>query len=128
MVVNLEPIISKAVETDTVRVNIAKSKIDWVAAEMRGMIRRTEKISFKDGFLLIADKEIIDGRFKVDMETMEVTDIPLYERIAHENLIDHLKSDDFFNIALLPESILVITNGEKPDFLREKVSDNRFLK
>ncbi|MFZ6665854.1 hypothetical protein [Peijinzhouia sedimentorum] len=43
VVVNLEPIISKAVETDTVRVNIAKSKIDWVAAEMRGMIRRTGK-------------------------------------------------------------------------------------
>ena len=43
VVVNLEPVISTTLEADTLRVNIAKSKIDWVAAEMRGMIRRTGK-------------------------------------------------------------------------------------
>ncbi len=124
VVVNLEPVISTTLEADTLRVNIAKSKIDWVATEMRGMIRRTGKISFKDGFLLIADKEIIGGRFTVDMETMEVTDIPLHERIARKNLIDHLKSDDFFNIALFPESVLVITNIEKSDNGNLRISGN----
>src|SRR5690606_35882347 len=42
--------------------------------------------------------------------TMDVTDVPLYERIARRNLIDHLKSDDFFYVDRYPESTLEITN------------------
>ncbi len=42
---------------------------------------------------------MVGGGFKVDMETMDVTDMPTHETIARKNLLDHLKSDDFFNVA-----------------------------
>src|SRR5690606_7429470 len=82
-------------ESDTLRIAIANSTIDWVATEMRGTIRRTGIISFKEGFFLTdGDRQIVGGIFSVDMETMVVTDVPIHEKIARKNLIDHLKSDD----------------------------------
>lgn len=42
-------------EAGTLRINLEKSKIDWVATEMRGTKRRTGIISFKDGFFLSRD-------------------------------------------------------------------------
>ncbi|MBA3986401.1 MAG: YceI family protein [Flavobacteriales bacterium] len=102
-----------AIEADTLKINVAKSKIDWVATEMRGTKRRTGKISFQDGFFLTANSEIAGGHFTVNMASMDVTDVPIYEKFARKNLIDHLNSDDFFNVALYPLSTLELTGIEK---------------
>lgn len=48
---------------------------------------------------MFTDGQMVGGGFKVDMETMDVTDMPTHETIARKNLLDHLKSDDFFNVA-----------------------------
>lgn len=111
-------------EADTLSINIAESKIDWRATEMRGTIRRTGKISFNDGYFLTTDNGIAGGKFIVDMETMDVTDVPIHEKIARKNLIDHLKSDDFFNAALYPVSTLEITSVEKLETDSLKISGN----
>src|SRR5690606_37730535 len=94
----------------TIRIDSIQSSINWIATEMRGTIRRTGLISFKNGYLLLRNDTLVGGYFVVDMTTMDVTDVPLYERIARRNLIDHLKSDDFFYVDRYPESTLEITN------------------
>ncbi|NCP58767.1 MAG: YceI family protein [Flavobacteriales bacterium] len=101
------------IEADTLVLNLEKSKINWVATEMRGIKRRTGIISFKDGFFFIRNGEIVGGKFTVDMETMDVTDVPLHENIARRNLLNHLRSDDFFNVAQYSISTIELTNVQK---------------
>lgn len=101
------------VKADTLGINIERSRIEWIATEMRGAKRRTGIISFKKGFFLIRGGEIVGGNLTVDMETMDVTDIPIHEKVARKNLLDHLKSDDFFNVSDYPLSTMKITNSQK---------------
>lgn len=111
-------------KTDTLRINIPESEINWTATEMRGAKGHTGKISFKDGFFLMRNDKIVGGKFIVDMETIDVTDMPAYEKIARKNLIDHLKSNDFFNVASFPESTFEITNVRESNNDSLKISGN----
>lgn len=112
------------IEADTLVLNLEKSKINWVATEMRGIKIRTGIISFKDGFFLIRNGEIVGGTFIVDMETMDVTDVPLHENIARRNLLNHLKSDDFFNTKHYPLSTLELTSVHRIKNDSLKISGN----
>lgn len=104
---------SVATEADTLKINPEKSRIEWVATEMRGAKRRTGIISFKDGLFLSQNAEIVGGKFTVDMETMDITDVPLHEKIARRNLLNHLRSYDFFNVAHYSISTIELTNIQK---------------
>ena len=115
---------SVELEADTLIINLEKSKIDWVATEMRGAKRRTGKISFIEGLFLSQNREIIGGKFIVDMETMDVTDVPIHEKIARTNLLNHLKSGDFFNVTHYPTSTLELTTVQKTKNDSLKISGN----
>ncbi len=112
------------IEADTLLLNLEKSKIHWVATEMRGTKRRMGIISFNNGLLLLQKGEIVGGKFTVDMESMDVTDIPMHEHIARENLLNHLKSDDFFNVVQYPTATLRLTNVQKIKNDSLKISGN----
>lgn len=58
------------------------------------------------------------------METIDVTDIPTHEKIARDNLLNHLKSVDFFNIAAYPKSLLELTNIHKVGSDSLRISGN----
>jgi len=124
--VSVNPIIEQRVvlEADTLRINMAKSKIDWAATEMRGTKRRTGILSFKEGYFLIKNSEMVGGTFMVDMGTMDVTDVPIHERIARKNLIDHLKSDDFFDVTHYPTAAIELTKTQKTNNDSLKISGN----
>lgn len=109
---------------DTLKISTDLSKIDWIATEMRGAIKRMGVISFKDGFLLLYENDIVGGKLRVDMETMDITDVPDNEKVARKNLLDHLRSDDFFNVDKYPLSILEITRVEKLNNEKLKISGN----
>tara|TARA_R110000850_G_scaffold16697_1_gene51667 strand:+ start:4314 stop:4955 length:642 start_codon:yes stop_codon:yes gene_type:complete len=113
IVVHPESSLHVAIEADTLTIDLRKSTIDWIATEMRQTKRRTGVISFHDGFFLSKNKELVGGKFTVAMNSMDITDVPLHEKIARKNLLDHLKSDDFFNVAAYPLSTLEITSIEK---------------
>ena len=97
-------------DADTLRISLEKSRIEWVATEMRGAKKRTGIIAFKDGLFFYQDGKIIGGKFTVDMETIDVTDVPSHEKIARRNLLNHLKSKDFFNVMHYPLSTLELTS------------------
>lgn len=108
----VNPVIENRVDVtaDTLRLDIQKSKIQWVVTEMRGIRRRTGIVSFKNGFFLVRKDKLVGGNFIVAMETIDVTDIPTNEKIARNNLLNHLKSVDFFNIVEYPQSLFELTN------------------
>ena len=105
--------ISDDIQADTLRMNIQKSTIQWVATEMGGTRSRKGSILFKNGFFLIHDGILVGGNLKVDMETIEVTDMPLYEKVARKNLLDHLNSADFFNTVDYPLSSFMLTDMQE---------------
>ncbi len=103
-------VVQSAVFSDTLKINPDKSVINWTATEMRGAVKRTGKINFKSGYLLLNNQNLQGGYFQVDMKTMDVTDIPAHETVAKANLIKHLKSKDFFHTSVYPVSSLEITS------------------
>lgn len=104
---------SDLVDADTVPIKVTQSKIDWVATEMRGTIKRIGTIQFQSGYFLLSNEGLAGGKFTVDMETINITDLPAHETIARENLINHLRSDDFFNVATFPTASFEITRVDK---------------
>lgn len=82
--VTVNPTVEQSVklEADKLIMNLEKSRIDWIATEMRGAKRRTGNISFKEGMFLSQNGEIVGGKFIVDMETMDISDVPIHEKIA----------------------------------------------
>ncbi len=101
---------SNLMDADTIPIKIGQSKINWAVTEMRGTIKRTGNIQFKSGYFLINNSGLVGGKFTVDMQTIDVTDIPMHESIAKRNLIDHLKSNDFFDAESFSTSSFEITN------------------
>ncbi len=119
---------SVIINADTVHIDLLKSNIHWMATEMRGLKKRTGKISLSKGYLLVAQREIVGGNFTVDMETIEVTDIPAHEVVARKNLIAHLKNTDFFDTDQYPIATLALTRIEKTTDDRLKISGDFTIK
>ncbi len=115
-------------EIDTLKMNVQKSGIRWIATEMRGARIRTGIVSFKNGFFLMRKGELVGGKFIVAMETIDVTDIPAHEKIARNNLLNHLKSIDFFNTVECPLSLLELTNIQKVGRDSLRISGNLYIR
>lgn len=113
-----------ALEGDTIRMNLENSQIDWIATKMRGTRRKQGVILFKDGFLLSKNDQIVGGKFNVDMETIDVTNIPVHETAVRKNFLDHLKNDDFFNVPHYPISTLELTSVQKINNDSLRISGN----
>lgn len=124
--VTANPTIERIVdlEADTLRMNLESSKINWVATKMRGTRRKSGIITFIDGFLLSKNSQIVGGKFNVDMETMDVTSIPVHETAVRKNFLDHLKNDDFFNVSHYPISTLELTSVQKINNDSLRISGN----
>ena len=95
---------------DTLNIAPLNANIKWNGTKMKGSGKHEGKIRLKKGFLLTENKQLTGGSFTIDMNSITVTDIPAHEPVAKRNLINHLKSDDFFSTATYPEANFTITN------------------
>lgn len=85
---------------DPIQANYAlnpdKSYIEW-SGSMTGMYDHTGTVRFVVGQFVVENMELKVGHFLVDMNSLETTDSDdLYESGSRVDLIDHLKSEDFF--------------------------------
>ena len=76
--------------------NVAASSLKWKGFKPTGSHSGT--INLKSGTLAFNGTSIASGSFVVDMNSIVVTDIPAEEE-ANGQLLGHLKSKDFFNVA-----------------------------
>ena len=74
---------------------------------MRGAGKHEGKIALKSGYFITQNGQLKGGKFIVDMQTIEVTDIPKHDPIPRNNLKNHLKNADFFDVGKFP-------NGTSP--------------
>ena len=88
-------------------IDLATSNIHWVGEKVTG--QHEGNISLKSGALTMTDGAVTGGSFVVDMNSMTCTDL---EGDYANNLIGHLKSDDFFGVENHPEATLTFTTVE----------------
>jgi len=87
-------------------IDTEKSTIVWVGKKVTGKHDGTIKI--KEGSVQMADGKLTGGKFVIDMTTLMNTDMAGSDGQA--KLEGHLKSEDFFNVAVHPTATLVITD------------------
>jgi hypothetical protein len=81
-----------------------ESRLYWRGTKMRGLRGHEGEILFKQGYILQNSFGWQGGVFAIDMETIQVTDIPKTDPIPIKNLTDHLKNPDFFDVDKFPIS------------------------
>ena len=101
-----------AVSADSTGVNYVvdatASTISWEAFKIVGGHKGT--IGLTEGNFNIKDGNILSGGFTINMLTMANTDIPVGPDSSNFNLVKHLTSPDFFDVAKYPTGKFEITS------------------
>ncbi len=101
-----------AADATTYMVDAANSKIIWAGSKPGKTHSGT--INIGKGTITAANNNITNGKFMIDMTSLEVTD--LQKGSGKEQLEAHLKGtvdgkrDDFFNVAEFPSAIFEVTS------------------
>lgn len=110
----------------SVAIDTSASALHWKGFKPMGSHHGTLKI--KAGTLLVADSQPVGGTFILDMNSIDCED--LTPTTGKEQLENHLKSEDFFEVTTYPEatftitSITPLTEGEQT----HRISGNLLLK
>jgi polyisoprenoid-binding protein YceI len=94
---------------DTLQVDLSNSDVYWKGTKMRGSGKHQGQIQLQDGYFLTDQNKLVGGRFTMNMNTIQVTDIPEHEPVPRKRFNDHMKSEDFFNTEKYPSSEFTIT-------------------
>ncbi|MEJ5996585.1 YceI family protein [Pedobacter sp. Du54] len=79
--------------TTKMEINTATSWVLWKGTKMRGSGSHEGTLNFKSGHLLLKDGKISGGVIEIDMNSLEVTDIPVHETVPRNALTTHLKEE-----------------------------------
>lgn len=90
-------------QSKTVEVKTDKSSLSWNGYKIVG--EHSGSINLKSGSLTFEGFLLTSAKFIIDMSSITVTDI---KGSSAEKLLNHLKSDDFFNVEKHEEASLLI--------------------
>ena len=92
-------------------VDPAASSAKW-KGEMLGIYSHEGTVKMKDGIVQLKDGNVTGGTFTVDLNTMTPSDenYKPAEGKSKENLVGHLSSPDFFDVATYPTATFVINS------------------
>lgn len=96
---------------DTLNAIPVESTIAWKGTKMRGLGKHEGEVGLQNGMFFTNGTVITGGFFSVNMEAITVTDIPEHEIVPRRRLINHLKSEDFFNTVAYPKASLKINSA-----------------
>lgn len=91
-----------AAREDTLRLDPARSVIRWRGTKFRGRGKHEGTVRLAAGYLLAKGRSVRGGAFRIDMNAIEVTDIPPSDPIPRRRLRDDLRSGHFFATATYP--------------------------
>lgn len=96
-------------EGQTNKIDVSKSKINWVGKKVTG--QHEGIIKLKDGYIIFKNAKVAGGNFTADMKSLSNTDQSGKSKIKLEG---HLKSDEFFGVEDYNTSNLVFKSiGDK---------------
>ncbi|MCD6544493.1 MAG: YceI family protein [Flavobacteriaceae bacterium] len=93
----------------TYKVNTNSTQISWKGFKPTGEHYGT--ISLKSGSFIVNNGEIVGGNFTIDMNSIKNDDLDASSK-WNAKLVNHLKSEDFFDVEKYPTVIFKITNIE----------------
>ena len=91
---------------ETLKADLNTSVIEWVGEKVAG--KHTGTVKLKSGQVEFKEGKPVGGEFVIDMKTIKNLDLESAEWNA--KLVNHLKSDDFFNVAKYPTAKFAITS------------------
>lgn len=95
---------------EEVLINTKTSIINWKGSMLFSFGGHYGEVSFKEGKIIKTNNKITGGAFTVDMNSIINTDGDY-----SEDLVNHLKDEDFFNVKQYPTAKLIITKVEYND-------------
>ncbi|MGK0325541.1 MAG: polyisoprenoid-binding protein YceI [Polaribacter sp.] len=93
---------------EKLNINSTKSTIKWIGEYTFYFGGHDGNITFKEGYFIKTKDVITGGEFVIDMNTITNNDIEKSSK-ANENLVNHLKEPDFFDVKKYPLGTLKIT-------------------
>lgn len=96
-------------EATAIPVSAASGQIEWRGWKTNVDWGHVGTIQVKDGSFDVKDGALVGGNFTIDMNSIHATDIEEGTE-DYNNLVGHLKSDDFFGVAEYPEATFEITD------------------
>ena len=100
------------------------SKVNWTGKKIGGS--HQGEVQIKSGYLQFENDQITGGEVEIDMSSISNTDIK--DPVYNQNLIGHLKSDDFFGVEKFPAASFVITGSSQFKDGKASVSGNITIK
>lgn len=85
-------------------IDLEKSQIAWEGTMLFNLNGHFGTVKFKSGQLELKNGMLIGGEFVVDMNTIVNTDGKF-----SQGLVDHLKNEDFFDVAKFPTAAIKIS-------------------
>ncbi len=105
------------------RVNPDRSALTWSGSSLFGFGGHEGTVKLKEGRLLKAGDKITGGVFVIDMTSIANTDGEY-----NQNLVEHLKNEDFFNVKKYPTAKLVMTKVKYHDPNNTPNSNKTYLR
>jgi polyisoprenoid-binding protein YceI len=90
------------------KINTSTSQIKWIGEYTFYFGGHDGTIDFKEGYFLKMGDVITGGEFIIDMTSIKCLDIESQE--GKDNLVNHLKDPDFFDVANHKDAKLFITS------------------
>lgn len=94
----------KPASAQTFTVDTKSSSIKWLAGKIGGSHNGT--INLASGNLVFDGKNLKSGTFGIDMTSIAISDL---SGTSNQNLLRHLKNDDFFSVDKFPASTFQVT-------------------
>jgi len=92
----------------SMRLKTDQSKVEWTGKKVTG--EHNGAVLLKSGSLIMKGANVIGGEFVMDMSSITNKDIT--NEKYRENLVNHLKSPDFFSVVKFPEAKFVVTGSK----------------
>ena len=102
-----------------IKIDSKKSKLNWLGGLKYNVKDHYGEILVKNGRFKIDENKSISGKLVVDMNSISNEDVDVQWK---QNLISHLKSEDFFDVKKFPEATIEINSSK----IIEKLDNNIF--
>lgn len=104
-------------------IDVKRSLIEWKATKVLGEHHGT--IRLQSGILQTENNQLKGGSFVADMKSIEIAEM---KGSSKQNLLNHLKSGDFFDVADNPTSTFTITGIEQVALERVNITGDLSIK
>ncbi len=109
-------------------IDTSKSIIKWRGTKMMRTGKHEGIIKISKGEIILINSQITGGYFEIDMNSIEITDMPKHETIPRRRLMNDFFRDDFFDIKKYPISLFEISSSKYSKDMEYLVSGNLMMK